>query len=1104
MIHLYKSACFLVILCMYTHFVKAQQPDTWSRAADVKYNNIDGPIARGGAISFSIGQKAYYGTGSRLDDMWEYNPSTNSWTQKASLTGGARTGGVGFSINGKGYAGLGIKDSGRTDMWEYDPALNTWNQKAHFPDAWVITGAKAFVIGNKAYVGGGWHGDSMKNTREFWEFDPHKNTWTAISDFPGNQRNDPTVFTIINKGYLGLGSNANNTFYTDLWEYSPGTDTWTRKKDFPSSGRHGAAAFTLDTSAYVIGGYNGNTLQEMWQYNAPADTWARMKDFAGTGKVYMHTFSTGDKRFAGFGNNGQFNMQDFWEYLPATDTWQQKTSGGGDYRGKGVAFNIGNKAYMGCGFKDVTYLRIKDFWEYTPETNSWSQIADFGGGDRVGAVGFAIGGKGYVGTGYSSSAGFNVKDFWEYDPATNMWTRKADFKGGNRTEAVGFAIGNKGYVGTGNDWGYHKDFWEYDPQTNTWTKKADFAGGTRSAAVGFSINGKGYIGTGTGSAIMQDFWEYDPATDAWKQKSNFGGGKRVRASGFNIGNKGYIGLGESGGQYEKDFWSYEPDTDTWTKIADFAGPQRISTSTFAIGTRGYIANGSGDNGYTIHCWQYASNYTLTVDTIIGAAPFCGSASLTIPFTVTGKFYADNVFSAYLSDKDGNFENGVMIGSIAADTSDTINAALPTHIAAGNKYKIRITSSSPQMWGEAYYKTLPVHGDGPSVDVISDRGNKICSEDSVKFTATTAGLSGTMTYQWLKNGIATGPNNAIYYDNSINDQDEIVCVASGTNLCTATTVDTSDAIKMEVLKVAMQPISAKDSMFCMGDSLTLIAHPSAYHNYVWIKDDTTFIGNNSETFVADTTGSYKVIVSDKNNCTDTSISIKIKSNPLPVVSIVSADTAFCENDSLLLYATSSAGILLYTWKDTATIGSSDSSHIYIHKAGIYSVTVTDTNACTATSDSIIIITNPTPKPIITRSGNALSTGAFANYQWYDGGNKIPGANSQSYMLTQSGIYTVEVVDTNGCIGKSDTLNTTGISTTQHQDVTVYPNPATNTLTVSGCACSADIYNVLGVKVLTTTIKLPREQIYITMLPPGNYVLQLTDMQGNRFATKITKH
>lgn len=74
-------------------------------------------------------------------DFWEYDPSTNTWTQIADFGGGLqRYHSIGFSANGKGYVGLGREEDGdyENDLWEYDPLSNTWLQKTNFPAAIAV------------------------------------------------------------------------------------------------------------------------------------------------------------------------------------------------------------------------------------------------------------------------------------------------------------------------------------------------------------------------------------------------------------------------------------------------------------------------------------------------------------------------------------------------------------------------------------------------------------------------------------------------------------------------------------------------------------------------------------------------------------------------------------------------------------------------------------------------------------------------------------------------------------------------------------------------------------------------------------------------------
>ena len=101
------------------------------------------PLARHRSIGFSIGDKGYMGLGHvnaggvnlAYLDFWEYDKSTNSWSQKADFGGGTRFGAVGFSIGTKGYAGTGTSASyvDYNDLWEYNPATNIWAQKTPMP-----------------------------------------------------------------------------------------------------------------------------------------------------------------------------------------------------------------------------------------------------------------------------------------------------------------------------------------------------------------------------------------------------------------------------------------------------------------------------------------------------------------------------------------------------------------------------------------------------------------------------------------------------------------------------------------------------------------------------------------------------------------------------------------------------------------------------------------------------------------------------------------------------------------------------------------------------------------------------------------------------------
>src|SRR4051812_31870959 len=97
----YILSCFVGILFSTAAFAAG----SWTKKTDF-------PKVRWGAPCFSIGDKGYAGTGGDTtafwNDFWEYNSSSDSWSQKATFPGAGRMFGTGFSIGDKGYMGLGV------------------------------------------------------------------------------------------------------------------------------------------------------------------------------------------------------------------------------------------------------------------------------------------------------------------------------------------------------------------------------------------------------------------------------------------------------------------------------------------------------------------------------------------------------------------------------------------------------------------------------------------------------------------------------------------------------------------------------------------------------------------------------------------------------------------------------------------------------------------------------------------------------------------------------------------------------------------------------------------------------------------------------------
>ncbi len=272
-------------------------------------------VSRGFSAAFTIGTKAYVGTGyhsNYKNDFWEYDPSTNTWTQKADFAGVPRGYATGFSIGSKGYIGTGNNGSALKDFWEYDPGTNAWTRKADFGGTARIN-ACGFSIGSKGYLGTGLD-EGSNYTKDFWEYNPANNVWTKKADFGGTGRYAAASFVIGTKGYLGTGVSFTTENKKDFWEYNPSTNIWTQKADFGGIERFGAVGFTLGSSGFIGTGYTDDFMRDFWKYSPSANSWVRSPDFGGTAREFGVAFSTGSKAYIGTGIDHMGFTSDMWEY----------------------------------------------------------------------------------------------------------------------------------------------------------------------------------------------------------------------------------------------------------------------------------------------------------------------------------------------------------------------------------------------------------------------------------------------------------------------------------------------------------------------------------------------------------------------------------------------------------------------------------------------------------------------------------------------------------------------------------------------------------------------------------------------------------------------
>jgi N-acetylneuraminic acid mutarotase len=287
---------------------------TWVQVANME------ATARHRCSAFSVGHKGYIGLGHYnsvvnidFEDFWEYDPATDTWTQKADFGPGKRYHCFEFVIGNKAYVGAGRDAIGvqYNDTWKFNPATNVWRQVANFPGS-PRQGSKGFVIDSIAYIGSG-IALGAADDNDFYSYNALTDTWTSIAPFPGLKRNCAVTFSIEKVGYFGTGR-GDIKEGNDFWKYTPLTDTWTQVADASPISRGAAIGFAINGYGYVMTGIDSSMhFNDVWEYDPVADTFQQISDFPGTKRHFMVAFVIHQKAYCGSGTSG-INFNDLWVF----------------------------------------------------------------------------------------------------------------------------------------------------------------------------------------------------------------------------------------------------------------------------------------------------------------------------------------------------------------------------------------------------------------------------------------------------------------------------------------------------------------------------------------------------------------------------------------------------------------------------------------------------------------------------------------------------------------------------------------------------------------------------------------------------------------------
>jgi len=268
------------------------------------------------------------------------------WVKLKPFPGGKRSYGTAFTINGVAYVCSGINYTnsnitGYNDLWQYNPANDSWTQKTNIPYMYTPNDGRrnafSFVIGGQAYVGGGITATGIGGT-DIIGYDPLSNQWTSKNKLSNGQFSISFGTSYKNIGYILSLIGSDYVMYT----YNPssnqivqtsfmGTYSWC----VGASDRLLLGEGIPDVAVYTPGSSVGTFLA---LYNSTAGYFS----IDGT-SVFSQPIIYNNNIYQSFGDLGKLFRFDLttnaWDKIPLTNTTLNIKEGV-------VCFNIGSKLYV--------------------------------------------------------------------------------------------------------------------------------------------------------------------------------------------------------------------------------------------------------------------------------------------------------------------------------------------------------------------------------------------------------------------------------------------------------------------------------------------------------------------------------------------------------------------------------------------------------------------------------------------------------------------------------------------------------------------------------------------------------------------------------------
>ena len=287
-------------------------------------------------------------------------PEVNITAHPCAVCPSGRASACACALDGKGYVFSGRDATGTylNDLWEYDPKTDSWLKVGNAPMNGRVNATMA-ADGGTLYMGLGYSALRAYNDtayqRDWWAYTPASGVWKKLADFPNGNTVAASSFAMNGQIYVLYGFGYG--FTRDIYVYDIATDGWSQQEDkrVRASACAGACGAMKDGIVYFGTGYDTHNLTEWWAADLTHNEWIERQSVPGkgrqfsactAGKEYIYLF--GGRHFAGELTGGEV-FESYLRYAPAKDAWEWCGAMPCGRAENMIALTIDGKVYFGLG-----------------------------------------------------------------------------------------------------------------------------------------------------------------------------------------------------------------------------------------------------------------------------------------------------------------------------------------------------------------------------------------------------------------------------------------------------------------------------------------------------------------------------------------------------------------------------------------------------------------------------------------------------------------------------------------------------------------------------------------------------------------------------------